>query len=230
MVHENTIRTQAENMELQLQKQKANTETEYYDILQKQYESSNVLIHDIKRHLLSVKQLALMNDCPAINDYVDSLYQEYTVKNNKVYSDNKLINVIVNRYATAFTENNIDFFCDIRSIDFSFISNADLTAVLDNLLENAFEATLDSEEKTVEFSILITNTRFITLIMNNSCSKKPNIKNQKLITSKNETTIHGYGMKSIQRIVNKYDGTISFNYEEQTNLFSVKIVFELPLN
>ena len=118
-VHESLIKTQRENTELQLQAQKAELDTEYYTL----------------------------NDCDGIELYIDNLYSEYDVKNIKKYSNNKLVNAIINRYAKVFSDCGITFNCDIRNIDFSFIADNDLTSLLDNLLENALEASRDSEEK-----------------------------------------------------------------------------------
>lgn len=97
----------------------------------------------------------------------------------------------------------ITFNCDIRNIDFSFISDNDLTSLLDNLLENALEASRDSEEKKVELLITPTNVNYNSLTLNNTCSVAPNIKNDKLISTKKKSAPHGYGIKSIKRIVDK---------------------------
>lgn len=229
-IHESTIKAQKENTELQLQAQKSELDTEYYSILQNQYDNSNILIHDIKRHLLSIKNLANENDCSGIHTYIENLYSEYEVKNIKKYSENKLVNAIVNRYALVFKENNIDFSCDIRNIDFSFISDNDLTAILDNLLENALEASQDSKEKSVELLILPTNVNYIAINLNNSCAVAPTISDGKLVTTKKKSTIHGYGIKSIKRIVKNYDGNISFEYIESEKTFCVKIVLKQKIN
>lgn len=226
-VHESLIKTQRENTELQLQAQKAELDTEYYTLLQNQYENSNILIHDIKRHLLSIKELAHENDCDGIEHYIENLYSEYEVKNIKKYSNHKLVNAIINRYAKVFLDSGITFNCDIRNIDFSFIADNDLTSLLDNLLENALEASRDSEEKKVELLITPTNVNYISISLNNTCSTAPNIKNGKLITTKKKSAPHGYGIKSIMRIADKYDGNVSFDYNNEVLLFYIKIVLKL---
>lgn len=226
-VHESLIKTQRENTELQLQAQKAELDTEYYTLLQNQYENSNILIHDIKRHLLSIKDLADENDCDGIEHYIDNLYSEYEVKNIKKYSNHKLVNAIINRYVKVFADSGITFNCDIRNIDFSFIDDNDLTSLLDNLLENALEASRDSEEKKVDLLIAPTNVNYISISLNNTCSVAPNIKNGKLITTKKKSAPHGYGIKSIKRIADKYDGNVSFDYENETQLFHICIVMRM---
>lgn len=226
-VHEATLKTQYENMELQLQKQKSEIDTEYYSILQEQYENSNILIHDIKRHLLSIKELSCENDYKGINSYIDNLYGSYQIKRLKKYSNNKLVNAIINRYAITCAENGIDFYCDIRDIDFSFLSDNNLTAILDNLLENAVEASIKSEKKIIELTIKPTNLNFVTIHIENSCSSEPTLKDGKPLTTKENKSLHGYGIKSIERIAKEYNGEIDYSFDKEEMLFTFKVILKI---
>jgi len=226
-IHEQTIKTQKENMDLQLQKQKSEIDTEYYAVLQEQYENSNILIHDIKRHLLSIKELSAEKDFTAINNYIDNLYQSYQIKRIKKYSDNKLVNAIINRYAALCDEKQISFYCDIRNIDFSFISDNNLTAVLDNMLDNAVTAAEKSDKKNIEFTIKPINTNFIVINMENSSSCEPKIKNGKLVTTKENKAFHGFGIKSIHRIAKEYDGNIDYNFDKEKMVFKFSVVLKI---
>ena len=198
LVHESVLQTQAENTSLKLQKQKSEIDTEYYSILQNQYENSNILIHDIKRHLLSIKELSNEKDFEGINKYIDNLYENYQIKYLRIYSDNKLINAIINRYMNTCKDKTIDFYCDIRDIDFSFMSDNDITSLLDNLLENAIEATQNANDKKIELTVKPINTNYIVINAWNYCSSAPNLKDGKLQTTKSNKFIHGYGIKSIE--------------------------------
>ncbi len=223
-VHESMVRTQQENIEYNLQKQKAEIDTEYYSVLQNQYENSNIIIHDIKRHLMSVKELANNNDCDSISKYIDDLYGEYDIKYLRKYSNHKLINAIINRYIEMCKTYNIDFYCDIRDIDFSFISDANLTAVLDNLLENAVEASKDSELKTIELTIKESNSNFVAIHLENSCATAPKKSGGELKTTKSNKDIHGFGIKSIKRIAKEYNGNIDYSFNENTMVFTFTVV------
>lgn len=223
-VHESTIKTEKENMEYKLQTQKAELDIEHYTNLQNQYENSNILIHDIKRHLLSIKELANQDDCNKINTYIDNLYDEYQIKYLKKYSNHQIINAIINRYMMMCKDMGIDFYCDIRDIDFSFISDANLTSILDNLLENAFEAAKSSDNKTIELTIRKTNVNFVVIQLENSCSQSPKLKKGELQTTKSNKDIHGYGIKSIKRITKDYDGMINHSYNPETMIFTFTVV------
>ena len=51
----------------------------------------------------------------------------------------------------------------------------------------------------------------------------PRIKDGELFTSKKDKKLHGYGLKSVKRIIKEYDGFFSFSVEE--DVFKVKISF-----
>ena len=225
-VHESTIKTEQQNTELKLQQQKAEIDTAYYSILQNQYENSNILIHDIKRHLMSIKELSKSNDNNGISRYIDNLYENYDVNYIKKYSSNKLVNAIINRYVISFKDSKIDFFCDIRNIDFSFMSDNDLTTIIDNLLENAFEASKISKKKKVELLIHPSNVNYITIKLTNSCSSAPILKNGNFVSTKKNSSVHGYGFKSVEKAIKNYTGIISFSYDDSKKDFSTKILLK----
>ncbi len=177
--------------------------------------------------MLSIKELSNEKDFESINKYIDSLYEDYQIKYLKKYSDNKLINAIINRYVSACKDKEIDFYCDIRDIDFSCISNNDITSLLDNILENALEATQNADNKKIELTVKQTNTNYIVINIWNYCATAPNLKNGKLQTTKSNKFIHGYGIKSIERIAKQYNGNVSHNFDPENMKFTLAVVLKI---
>ena len=63
-----------------------------------------------------------------------------------------MVNSIVNRYKSFCDKFGVKMNIDIRSADFGFMSEPDITALLDNLLENAVEAAQNTENGFIDFS------------------------------------------------------------------------------
>lgn len=223
IIHEKIIDILTKNTQLELEKQKASINKEYYTELEQQYESSNILIHDIKKCLANIKVLTSQNDNKKTADYIDSIYNGYEIKKIKQYSSNKLVNVIVSRYAQLCYGNKIDFQSDIRNIDFSFIEDAELTALLDNLIENAYEAAVNSEKKFVKIEADYRNENYIFIKITNSADNVPRFENGLPITTKETKNHHGIGTKSIYRIVKKYNGNLEYNYIESDKIFITSV-------
>jgi len=225
-VHEKVVRTLTENMEYQIDKQRAEINQEYYAELQRQYDLSGILVHDIKKHLRIVREMSEKNDNAGIIKYIDSVYKSGEINTLRQYSDNKLVNVIISRYANLCAENKIQFNCDIRSIDFSPISESDLTALLDNLLENSYEAARLADNKFIDVKIDTFNGSYIVFAVKNSFEQIPLSAKGNLKTTKKDSDNHGIGTKSIKRIAKRYDGQASFDYETEENIFSVKVILK----
>lgn len=226
-VHESVIRAQRENFELKLQSQKAEIDSEYYRVLQNHYDNTNIVIHDIKRHLITIKDFAENQDTDRIREYIENLYGEYQIKHLKKYSENKLINVIVNRFVNTASNVDVDLNCDIRNVDFSNIPDSSITAILDNLLENAIEASKNSTDKFVELNIKESNENFIVISVCNSCADKPEFKNGEIITTKKNKDIHGFGIKSVRRIVKSLGGSVNHAFDENKMIFTFNVILRI---
>ena len=61
------------------------------------------------------------------------------------------------------------------------------------------------------------------ITISNSIKGRPLEKEGKLITNKQNHQLHGYGIKSVQKIVRKYEG--DFSYQIRESEFIVTITF-----
>lgn len=226
-IHEKIINTLTTNSELQLEKQKNKINEEYYTELERQYDSSNILIHDIKKCLLNIKALSAENKNNEISDYIDSIYDGYEINKIKQYSKNKLVNVIVSRYLNLCQNSNIDFAIDIRDINFQFISDSDLTALLDNLLENAYEATKHASKKEITLLIDKRNESYMLIKLSNYSNNKPIIVDNYILSTKNNKKHHGIGTRSIAKIIKKYHGDIEYQFLSDQKKFNATILLKM---
>ena len=219
ILHERIIKTIKDNADLKLEAHNAKIKYDYYTEIEKQNEKSSILIHDIKNCLSNIKSLSQNNNNQDVIRYIDSVYKIYSVDNIREYSKNKLLNTIITRYANICYDSSIRFSSDIRYIDFSFMDDAELTALFDNLLQNSYEAAKDADDKFINLSVDIRNENYVTIKLYNSYSKDPTIVNNTLITTKNNQALHGLGMKSIKKIVNKHNGSLNFSYDSNYKIF-----------
>lgn len=227
LVHERIKKTLILNTELQLATQKNEISKEHYQELERQYDLSNLLIHDIKKHLDVIKNLAIQGrDTHNIVKYVNSVYDCYEVKTLRRFSNNKLVNVIISRYAHLCNLENIELLVDIRNIDFDFISESDLTSLLDNLLANAFETAKNSANKIINIVIDKKNEHYVIFNVLNSCDTEPPKEGDYYVTAKKDKSRHGYGLKSIDRITKKYDGNSLYKYNQYDCEFVSSIILK----
>ncbi len=226
MVYEFNLKIHRRNVELEIEQHKENTTAEYYDLLNQQNENTKIFIHDIKHHLNTIKNLAPEND-NTISNYIDSIIGEFGINNPIDYCNNALVNVITNRYKRLCDISNIKFNIDIRNTQIDFMSEPDITALLDNLLENAVEATNKASDKFIDFIITTNSNKLLTISITNSVAHKVTVTNNHILSSKKSVGIHGVGLKSIKRVIQKYDGEINMNFNEDDMSFTTTVVFQI---
>lgn len=211
-----------EFMEMQLLLQKEYDANQYYTALHEQDERQKILIHDIKKHLRSIAYLNQKEDIKGVETYLERMIESPELKEKIQVCDNDFLNTIIYRMQRICRENNISFHTDIRSGIMDFVSEYDMTALFDNLLENAIEACKDTSGAFIELSISPHKVEDIVIITSiNSCKEDPFSKNKKLSSTKKDERYHGYGLKSINRIAKKYKGHSQFFYEEGDHTFHV---------
>lgn len=226
LIHERIISALTQNAEYQLEIQKAEINREYYTELEHQYELSSILIHDIKKHLEIIKDYARDKNFDKIENYIDSVYKGNEIPIIKKYSNNKLVNVIISRYSNLCNNSNITMSVDVRNVDFSFINESDLTSLLNNLLENAYEASILSKDKIINLTIDKKNEKYVMFYVSNSADTSPIIIGDLFSTTKKDKTCHGFGIKSIKKIAKKYQGNAEFYYDDKNKIFYSSILLK----
>lgn len=212
---------------LQLLLQKEHDDSMYYESLLKKNEDQNILIHDMKKHLNSIALLNESQDFEKIDSYIHSLLHSSTLRESAQICDHKLLNAILSNYIRKADQENISFRADIRSGTTHFLEDNDLTSLFCNLLDNALEAASKMTESFVELNVYHkAQTAFTVLTMINSCRVNPfDRATNQLITHKPDKMRHGFGMKSVQRIVEKYHGDMKLYYDQETYTFHTIITF-----
>lgn len=214
--------------ELQLQLQKEYDSVEYYKMLNQEHENQSILIHDIKKHLNSIALLNEQGDQERIASYIDRIIHSSDLQGSVRVSDNPILNAILCRYIRKSKNSHIAFRTDIRSGCADFLEGDDLTALFCNLLDNAHESASKQKDGFIEINMeKKEHTAFTVLTMVNSCRVNPfQPGTKKLITSKKDTIRHGFGLKSIKRIIKKYNGDIKMYYCEETCTFHTIIMLK----
>ena len=208
--------------EMQLLLQKEYDSARYYKMLHTQNENQRILIHDIKKHLNTIDVLNAQGEQDKVSAYIRQLNLSSDLKEFANLCDNKVLNTILSRYMQECFDKHIDFQVDVRSGILDFISDADMSALFCNVLDNAVEAAEIVPDSYIELSaVKRPNTAFVVITAVNSCRKSPFSPSDKTLlkTHKKDSAQHGFGIKSIKRVVNKYHGDIQMYYNDESATF-----------
>ncbi len=219
--------TNEKKLALQLSLQREEADTAYYQALQVQSENQRILIHDIKNHLHTIESLAKAGKCSEITDYLAKLEETLKPAQPIRMCSSPILNMILLRSREDCEEKHIQFHCDVRENCLSFMDDPSITAFYGNLLSNALEAADRSAERMVELSVTRNPEQAIVLVsLENSCDIAPIPDSQGRFRT-NKPGIHGMGLKSIQRVVDKYGGVASMYYDAAQKRFHHIVQFPL---
>ena len=96
------------------------------------------------------------------------------------------------------------------------------------MLDNAVESAEQSQEKHISLEISSSMSSYCRIVLLNSCEQKPTVKDGALKSTKKKGEFHGYGTKSINRIVNKYGGDLQWQYNDKSSEFKLVIAIPIP--
>lgn len=222
MIYERAEENNQKLLELELTNQKNDIDIQYLNLIEKKNETMNIMAHDYKNHIIAISD---MSDQIEIKNYIASMLGEITKYNQICKTKNRLLDVILNKYMDICREKSIELETNILTDNLNFISNYDISALFNNLLDNAVEAASKSSIKFIHLDITNSLNSYHKITVINSSDIEPNGKNGNLITTKKNKAAHGFGTKSIRKIVKKYHGEMNWEYNKEEKQFKLIILF-----
>ena len=145
-------------------------------------------------------------------EYIKKQRNELTYSKLKIWTENKLINYILNDKISQAQSRGIIVEEDIALSNIN-IRDEDLYIIIENIMDNAIEACnrIEKGEKWIHIWIGTINNMLIIKTANSSDNETISIKNGKLITSKENKYIHGLGLKIVREKVEFYNGHMDFD-------------------
>lgn len=219
-----------EFLQMQRQLQKESDFAEYYKMLALQEENQNILIHDTKKHLQTICLLNSNKEHDKIENYIQQLMLSSNLNDMVRFCGHDVLNAILYRYKQQCDKLQIDLCSDIRSGTTDFISDYDITSLFNNLLDNSVDAANGIPNASIDIAAYKhENGPQVIITVTNSCKSNPFFRNSdRLITTKSDRGGHGYGLKSIRRVIADYDGKIDMYYKEGTMTFHTTITLKEP--
>lgn len=206
------------------------------NVLQNQYvqykqsresiELINYKYHDLK-HQIAV--LRSEEDPEKREEFLNRMEEEIRQYEAQNKTGNKVLDTVLTTKSLYCAKHGITFTCVADGTLLEFMDVMDICSIFGNALDNAIECELkipDKEKRLIHVTVS-KQKQFLILRFENYCEEMLKYQEGALVTTKKEKEFHGYGLKSIQYTVNKYDGAVSMNMED--NWFELKILIPIKL-
>ena len=214
--------TYSKGLEYESMKRAEEQSRENYKILEESEKEIRILRHDLKNHVEVINELAEKDDIPSLKKYISDMKKSTDKASAYIYTKNQALDSVINIKARKAQNNNIQFLAKVeKNLDIK-INPMDLVALLGNALDNAIEGNNSDNGGFIDLEIRENNNILVISVINSA--NKPIKINEEYTTSKTDTKNHGFGLKSIQKTVKKYNGDIQTQYAD--GIFYLKIFME----
>lgn len=216
VLRENSMKREQEMMEqiFQLSTAQQKSSKEAIDII-------NMKCHDLKHQM---KALAKIEDDQSRAEYLQEIRDAVSIYDATYHTGCSALDYVLREKTLLFNERQIEFSCMVEGRMISYMSSADVYALMGNALDNALERVIKEKEGERIISFQIKHHHDMVLIhLENRCSSQLVFEDGMPVTNKEDKTRHGFGVKSMRYIVEKYHGEMIMS--AQDGKFNLDILF-----
>ncbi len=193
-----------------------------YDLIESQYVRAQnfyaenaKLYHDIKHHLRALERLLQNGDQREALAYIESVQDPLQCKMIPVHTGVDIVDTVIYEAKEKAEQRNILLVVETPILPSGLkLEDREFCVLCANLLNNALEAAKEQ----IRLNIAVT-AGFLVIEMKNDYKEKPLVKNNHFVSEREQDSLaHGWGMKIIEQIVEKYHGELTIRVDVQVRI------------
>ena len=172
-------------------------------------------VHDLKHQLYFLKNESNELKKTSYIKEMEEMIQNFEAK---IETGNAVLDTVLTRKNQYCIQHQINFTCLVQGELLEKIDTIDLCTLFGNALDNAIEAVekINEIDKKLITLKVTSKSNFIIIRLSNYFEDEINFQNNQFpTTSKQNKEYHGYGLKSMEYIVQKYNGNINFKQQNK---------------
>lgn len=190
-------------------------------------ETARIMRHDLNRHLNVLRELIGI-DTETAAEYLRQIRIPHEEVKYTKYTDNEILNILLAQKANECRRKGIVCRIQSKNPSFAFISDIDTVSIFSNMIDNAIEATEQSEKKEIYIDLYTVNNSYSAINVENYADKEPIILRGMLRTQKKDGERHGFGVKSINNALQKYGSEFVWSYDADRKFFKSSALIHVP--
>lgn len=202
------------------------SELETVHAWQDAYSQQRKMTHEFNNQLAVIKGMAEHGSgTNEILNYISRIQNFPNTSKHLVNTRRPVADIVINQKLAIASSKNIDFRVQLDDLSSVKLPDYALVVILANVIDNAIEAAEKIfDKKKRKMSLKIKAQEEVTFLNIENYTNAPVvIKNNKVVTSKEDKTKHGYGLLNVASIVAQYGGFYTLSYDAGRSLFSVSI-------
>ncbi len=213
--------TYSSQIQLRILVERARYEEENYKILQNNEDELRALKHDMKNHVMMLREYLEKQNPETALAHLRNMEQIIECIDSVVYTGNPTVDAAINIGSRKAQAESIKFSVQIAGKAEIKIEPSDICSVLGNAIDNAIDACAFCTSKYIYIELKIIKDILHIHIENPTVIADTN---NFSFTTKKDKRNHGYGMKIMKKIVEKYQGSMS--HEAKNGVFYLDIMLK----
>lgn len=183
-------------------------------------EAINTKVHDLKKIINKVEDKLNEQD-------VESLKKALEFYDSTIQTGNDVLDVVLCEKSLLCRQSNIKFSCMADASKLDMLTPTQIYSIFGNIMDNAIRASkqLNEDQRFISLTIKEQNEKIVIEETNFFKGTIKILEGNTIATSKADKAKHGFGLKSINYIVEKYQGKVELDIKN--NCFDIIIV--LPI-
>ncbi|MGN0814662.1 MAG: ATP-binding protein [Candidatus Coproplasma sp.] len=216
-----TLQLRQEQMQQIMEQQK-----EQYEIAKENIDTVNVNAHDLRNQMAVLRQA--INDTggnAAVIDELTKMEKSVGIVDTLYRTGNRALDITLTEKARICADKHVNLSAIADGGSISFMSDVDIYSLFGCALDNSVEAVekIEDEENRIIIFSLIRKDGVVSVHIENTVSESPNFQDGIPQTNKKDKRFHGYGVRSIIRIAERYGGNVRMRAEN--GMFYTDILF-----
>ena len=200
--------------------ERARVQDENIQALSQAYAGQRKMTHDYRAQLSTLSELLEDGDLENAKAYLSEMRTRQSERVLLVNTHNAAIDAVLNQKGYAGLRQRIDMRFRVNDLSALKLPRVDVTIVLANLIDNAMDACIQMPEtkRWVSVQILYGHKMLSISIVNPS--RPVQIIGGQIATTKPDPLLHGFGLRNVEDILEKYHAEYTFSFEDGRFIFT----------
>lgn len=178
-------------------------------------------LHEMRHIVQTIQQFSESENKGELNKLsaeASGLLDRKSLLDTRIYLKDPIANAILTERAQTAREKNIRYDVSVQpGLSMDFVDETDKIRILGNLIDNALEAAEKCADGYVLLDLHMENDSLLILKVINSVQQQDVKKRFRYLTTKEDWKRHGFGLKNVNELADKYYGL--FDITEEKNEF-----------
>lgn len=186
----------------------------------------NIKYHDLKHQMAGLRG---ETDPDRREKWISRMEEELREFRPEQQTGSPVLDTLLMGKYMDFRNNRIKFTCVADGGLLRQLFVTDICSIFGNALDNAVEAVslIEEPDRRMIHLTVTEKSGFLLIMIVNTCGEKLQVERGLPVTTKRDSSQHGYGMRSIRLAAEKYGGTVTWVVKNE--MFELKVLIPLKV-